>query len=834
MKIRSLGLILVGCALFLSGGATSSEPPAYVSSRVERAVAALTQAQETGELRGLPSYIKSSIRNLPADGGVFPGAGQADPELSLLIRTSDGAAELRRSGFEVGTVAGDVATVYAPVSRVNELRTLSGVRRVDIALPLKPLLDQSIAETNLLAAHGGSAPPYSGDTGAGVVVGIIDTGIDYKHEDFKNADGTNRITRIWDQTDGVGPKPSGYNYGSEFTSTTINAESARERDNDGHGTHVAGIAVGNGRANASPGQPYTFVGAAPEAEIYFVKTNFLESGIIDGVNWIQSRATAAGKASVVNLSLGSQFGPHDGTSNLDEALEALVGPGKLIVAAAGNEGNADLHAEASVAGSSGNAGIQLHIGNFTPFPGTDNDILYIDGWFPGTANFQISVTSPNGFTVGPVGAGQVAQQSTTDGTVRIEQGNGSNGDRNVLIDLFDPDGVAPRSGNWTVQVVNVGSTAQEIDLWITWNQVGQNYTSIYWNNFLDPGEMIASPASSDKIIAVGAYVTKVTWPKFNGGTCDYVNPPPVGQIASFSSPGPRRDGFQKPEVSAPGMGIASARSSTAGNSIFIDSCARTPDGLHTVAQGTSQASPHVTGLVALMLGRDPVGTYADIVNRLKTTARHDIYTGGGYSPAFGFGKIDAMAALDTYVPVRLLSIVAGWEGAEAVIRWELTETEPGARFQVERGASESGPYSAVSEPLEGGLSFSWKDPDPRSEEPWYRVTATDRTGNIDRFGPVRLEPLAGDLRLWQNAPNPFAASTVISFELDRSREVTVDVIDVSGRRVARLTDGLLPAGRNEVTWNGQEDGGRQAAAGVYFYRLVTKDSVLAGRMLLTR
>jgi flagellar hook assembly protein FlgD len=90
------------------------------------------------------------------------------------------------------------------------------------------------------------------------------------------------------------------------------------------------------------------------------------------------------------------------------------------------------------------------------------------------------------------------------------------------------------------------------------------------------------------------------------------------------------------------------------------------------------------------------------------------------------------------------------------------------------------------------------------------------------------------MRLWQNAPNPFASSTVIAFELDRRREAQVDVLDVTGRRVRTLLTGVQPAGRNTVSWDGRDAGGRETAAGIYFYRLSTSDGVQAGRMIRTR
>jgi hypothetical protein len=466
-------------------------------------------------------------------------------------------------------------------------------------------------------------------------------------------------------------------------------------------------------------------------------------------------------------------------------------------------------------------------------PGSQVDELYIDAWYPGNGNFSVTVISPNDITVGPVGlGGSVTGSNTADGTIRVDHGTGSNGDRNVLINIWE-DTAAPRSGDWTVRVKSNSSSTREMDMWVAWNTVGAGYTPIGWTTFVEDAELIATPSSADSVISVAAYVTKTTWNRFGGGTCSYTPAPTLGSIAPFSSPGPRRDGAQKPDLAAPGMGIGATRSVNAQNPLFTDTCARTPDGYHVVSQGTSQATPHAAAVGALLLEIQPNLSVRRFKEILTETARHDSFTGSGFSTSFGHGKLDAQAAM-ARVPVTLLSLTASWQENRAVIRWELAETEPGARFWVERGPEAGGPFRMVSDALTGDLSFVWTDPEPLQTEPWYRVAALNRDGTLERFGPVQLAPLAGALRLWQNAPNPFASSTVIAFELQRQAEVTVDILDVAGRRVTTLHSGVLPGGYNEVVWDGRDAGGRRAAAGIYFYRLQTPHRALAGRMILTR
>ncbi len=215
------------------------------------------------------------------------------------------------------------------------------------------------------------APPtFSGDTGQGTVVGVVDTGIDLANADFQTNSGT-RIVDFWDQA--ACPNPSsnacptqppnsqGFNYGAECGSAAINAASCgpfsygdvnggdscnspvglpaatvvslAEIDCDGHGTHVTGIAAGNGRA-----APFgTYIGVAPQADLVIVKSDFDLAHIVDGVAYIFKVAASRGEAASVNISLGTNEGPHDGSDMFETMLDALTGPGKLISVAGGNE-----------------------------------------------------------------------------------------------------------------------------------------------------------------------------------------------------------------------------------------------------------------------------------------------------------------------------------------------------------------------------------------------------------------------------------------------------------------------------------------------------------------
>ncbi len=391
-------------ALLVSAFAFAFAPPAgagVLSPRLLRAERALRAAAgQPAEASALPPLAEVAIANR-ATGGVLPAAGE-EARLSLVILT-DNPSALRAAGFELRTVAGEVVTATVPVSRIHDLETVSGVRWAELSRPLNPKLNLSLSEINGVVAHGASQPPYpaSGATGRNVVVGVVDSGIDLAHPDFRNDDGISRVEWVWDQNDVVGPNPGGvYDYGTVWNSTAIDAGTTRQEDTYGHGTHVAGIAAGNGRANGGTVAPVHLRGGRPRGRPRHRQHRLHDRqrhrrGGVD-----RGEGGGDGAPSVVNLSLGSQFGSHDGTEALDVAFRALSGPGKIIVASAGNEGDAGIHAEGSVP-AGGFLNFQFTIGAYTATPGNagaQQDVLIVESWYPGARTLTFQVTTPRGYT----------------------------------------------------------------------------------------------------------------------------------------------------------------------------------------------------------------------------------------------------------------------------------------------------------------------------------------------------------------------------------------------------------------------------------------------------
>ncbi|MEZ4653545.1 MAG: S8 family serine peptidase [Candidatus Eisenbacteria bacterium] len=583
--------------------------------------------------------------------------------------------------------AGDRATGRLTLEEIRDLAARPEVLRIQTASD--PSLDVSVPDIRAdLVQQGTGAPPvYAGFAGAGVVVGIVDTGIDLEHDDFLLPGGS-RVAYLWDQTVISVNPPSQFGYGREWTQVEIDAGSATEIDDQGHGTHVASTAAGNGAATGNGEPAYQFVGVAPEATIVFVKTDFFTSSIVDAVDYIFQKADDLGMPAVVNLSLGHQFGPHDGTEESDLAVDSLVGPGHLVVAAAGNDQESAIHAETSVAHTQTQS-LTFVVQPYTRWPGSGNDYLLIDGYYTDGEVVELTLHTPNGDVVGPVSPGQSVQTSTMDGWVLLENDvtDPATVDRNFYLQIWDQTSInAPAEGTWTLEIENVTSIptghSADVDAWLFNHTFGDAHAP-YFAQGMTAAKLVSSPATADSAIAVAAYTTRNKWKSVDGNNYMYNPLPTLGDIAAFSSNGPRRDGVIKPDLAAPGAGIGAALSSD----YPIADAWILADGRHFINQGTSMASPHVTGLVALMLEAYGPLSCREMLDHLAQTARIDGFTGAVPNEVWGAGKIDALAAISQPTPIIVLALSVVRSPGSIRLSWSVPEEARELRFRIERTQS---------------------------------------------------------------------------------------------------------------------------------------------------
>ena len=381
--VLSTGLIVAGFGL-VSG----EEPPP--SARPEKLDAVLTGLLARQKAAGEPTTGGGADKLLPLHrdeaGNIY---------VDVLMKSSGSLAGYDSLGVTVQAVVGDVVAARIPLRSLSGLTNLATVDSMEASLLLYP--------SNDIGGPASGAPVFRNTTGvdgSGVIVGVIDTGVDFTHGDFRNPDGTTRIKFLCDQTDPPQPadntcpgggSPAG---GTLWTEAQINTSlqggpTVRQTDGDGHGTHVLGSAAGDDAV---------FEGMAPGADLIVVKAGnaeFPTTNIISGISFIDDRAASLGLPYVINMSLGGQIGPHDGTDLMSQAINGVTGPGrpgKVIAVAAGNDGGDAIHA-----GGNLSAGTQTRSFNL---PG-GTEVAFVGIWYEGQDSFGCSFTPPGGGSFGP-------------------------------------------------------------------------------------------------------------------------------------------------------------------------------------------------------------------------------------------------------------------------------------------------------------------------------------------------------------------------------------------------------------------------------------------------
>lgn len=569
-------------------------------------------------------------------------------------------------GFGVlpGSKSGNVYTGMVPIDQLTRVLASGLVKYVDIGKQLYPHMDSARNATNVNKVHKGLAPLNMPYTGKGVVVGDIDAGFDFTHPNFFDTSGTNnyRIKRIWKQNSTWGTPPAGYSYGEELV-TESTMQFAKSDSNGNHGCHTAGIAAG---AGGYPNSPYK--GVAYESDIVMVATDLSSTKVADGIKYIQAYAASVNKPCVINMSFGGQNGPHDGTSADDQFNDSATGPGKILVSAAGNDGQNSLYLEhdffmADTTAQTFCSFSQLSVGAGGAFIwGTPNENFSVRIGLFNTSTLQMEDMTPY-------------KIPAAVSSVFVDTMKGTN-NRPVYITFYcgiDPNNNKP---NITIEIDNKYQTdySRKIIIEITGHNtnvkmwgVQKNITDFTNNGFKPPvysgrtdHTVSDGGGCGNGVITVGAYTSKNTWSALNNTTQGAPSMAPVGEIAPFSSMGPTADGRTKPDITAPGNILASSVNSF--SSSYGPLSARTVKavtyGSRTwyfgMMEGTSMSCPMVTGIVALWLQKYPKLTKEQALNLMKTTAITDAYTGSipaTGSNTWGWGKINAFQGMITVLGI---------------------------------------------------------------------------------------------------------------------------------------------------------------------------------------
>ena len=394
-------VVLLGAGLLaatLSGVASQDPSPESVSGKLDARLGRLLAEQEgrtqtttwQGDDRSNYAYDAARRRNersaplhTDADGREYVNA---------LVKTDGSRDGLEHLGVIVQGTVGTVVVAAIPLDSLGPLTSLPNVEFVEAERQLEPRIDVSVRETGALTYR-----EATGADGSGVIIGIIDSGVDFRHSDFIGPDGATRIVLLCDQTirprdgnDGC-PGGGGQRGGTLWSGAQINAALdgagvVSQVDESGHGSHVLGIAAGDDG---------TFTDMAPGADLIVVKTSFTNTDIVNAIGFIDRKAAEMGLPYVINLSLGGDTGPHDGTDAMSQAIDDLTGegvPGKVVVAAAGNSGNDKAHASGEITfGATSEVRFRVPSGTTA---------VYLDIWYDGQEEYTFGLEHGGGNLIG--------------------------------------------------------------------------------------------------------------------------------------------------------------------------------------------------------------------------------------------------------------------------------------------------------------------------------------------------------------------------------------------------------------------------------------------------
>lgn len=505
--------------------------------------------------------------------------------------------------------------------------------------------------------------------GQDVILGFIDSGIELNHGDFQDSLGNTRVLYVWDQRVAFNPnrQANNYNYGVEWDSSAINAGLSTHDDNPiefGHGSMVTGAAASNANASGN------YRGIAPNADIISVATDFNKPNwlqtVAEAVDYIYTKADSLGKPCVINASIGTYRGSHDGRDIAARMIDQMIKQrnGRSFVCAAGNAGNVNFHLRHEVNNDTvfswflneprlfaGFGGVYYEIWSdsvdFSSLRlsfGADrenNGQFEFRGRTPfknlSIYNFQLirdSITSLNGNHLAYV-------------DYYIEK---SQGRYKVEVAINNPD-----SAFYLYRLETSGSG--KLDIWTTYNL--QRSSSVKVNalpnvvQFPDISRyvktdslqtMVSSFTCLPSAITVGNYINRNTYIDATGVLQNMGATP--GKISQNSSLGPNRNGHLKPDISSAGDFMMSAgRLGTINTLLQTQPSKISQDSLHMRNGGTSMASPTVAGMVALYLEMCPNASYQSIINDIISSSKSDQYTTNLPNPKWGAGKADAFRLL---------------------------------------------------------------------------------------------------------------------------------------------------------------------------------------------
>ena len=582
-----------------------------------------------------------------------------------------------------------------PVNVLEKVAALKNVTKVSVAKKLKKHTYRSRVLTNVddvlyLTSDAKTAGLLQAYDGTGVVLGIIDTGIQFSHAMFKDANGNSRIKKAYIYDESVGDLV-------EYSGSAVSSLTYDTAD-ETHGTHTSAIAGGSDytatayvyttNTSYTTVQNAKFGGMAPNADLVLcgLGDELTDANLSACIKNISDYADEVGKPCVISLSLGSHYGPHDGTGDFAEICKQYTGPGKIIVYAASNDAGEPIyhHKNATstdpaqtVLTTATRSDYNVDYGMATSWARTPGVELAARFFVVNTStnkivwtSKEISATDDYAYDDGTFGAEWSVSDTGEEGTALSSYFTAYNNDSEYgylcgYLEENDLNGkwcftsllyyLKPVSNNYKIAISvypKNNGVSVFVDSWPASYITFTSSTAIYNNKEFTAGSDICSVSDESTfptVISVGSYCSSKYW---YGGTSSgsrqyWTNDGVYGQISSFSSYQPEGYGplgIKLPWITAPGEVILSAyNSGYSANSSYYYAYG-TSKALGAMS-GTSQAAPCVAGITALWLQANPTLSPDNVKTVMKETAITDTYTSGTYASHFGNGKIDALAGV---------------------------------------------------------------------------------------------------------------------------------------------------------------------------------------------
>lgn len=658
-------LPVVFCALALSSSAqTTSTQETTSNTKLDRTLRAVQRQQEAYSLSHRTTRAGAALTtadSLAAPTINYNGARQSIlAPLSLIITTQPNTSAqvtemLTQAGQHATTISNTVVTARVAPEWLTTLSNDTRIVRLTASKRLRPFLQKARQVTGVDRVHAGDNldTPF---TGKGIVIGVIDQSFEFKHMGFLDENGKSRIKMLWDRSKDI-EKDIQSKAAPVYNVDALTKTHETYDPGSGHGTHVTNIAAGSKHAD-NP-----FYGVAPKADIVVIPSSFENTEIIEDIRSVKAYASREHKPWVANLSLGSVIGPHDGSTDYDQAIDRMAqDKGGIVVGAMGNEGDLLLHASSTF--QPGETKL-LFVDYSKDQDGEEDDLTYIDFWgFDKTTKEQFTITPILALTQNgnnnEDAVPQISRRTTTFWKKYLEEGKifseiGANNNReNHYIAIKINKLLADIGKNYDdvvfgleITAKNTNSSAATLHGWIyadtpnsaefTKLATNAQHESIKPDNLYIVGEGGASIPSA---IAVGSFTTTVTDQHEKEGA-----------HSTFSSNGPwLNPNYPKPAVLAPGASIMSALNKYAPgfdkNNAAYSNRFNNKVYHYGYMEGTSMATPFVAGSIALWLEANPQLSYTDVLDILKeTSTKHADMEGEAWTPTYGYGLINVYEGL---------------------------------------------------------------------------------------------------------------------------------------------------------------------------------------------